>query len=945
MLLFSYISIRYKVKNTMNKNFYRIVFNKVRGLFVVVSEIVKSHQVMASHNQTTKKMEGYYKQKDQSCTLKPLVFLSYIALGMVSIVESSYANNIAVDQNASQEQRPTVQGLPNGVTQIDIAAPSNNGVSHNKYTQFDVSKNGVILNNSRDDSQTQLAGNINGNASLQNSAKVILNEVNSQNISQLNGYIEVAGQKAQVIIANPAGITCNGCGFINADRATLTTGKPIMNDGKLIGYQVEKGEIAITGDGLKNSGQDYTDLIARSVNVNAKLWANKEINIVTGQVIVGADLKSIEKVASTTNTEQPEFALDVSALGGMYAGKIKMVGTEAGVGVRNNGVLMASAGTIDILANGKILNTVSGNLNALEDISLNSEQLENHGTIASQKNVELVGKTEIKNYGTVEAKEDINLKAFKLVANENKLSAGNTLNSESNEFLSTWTGKVSANTISLLAKHTKNVGKINAAEKMNIRGSYAENAGDITAGEFLAIFTDQIKNDWFGVIQSKHIELVGKNLENYKEINATDNLIIDVVDINNINTLTSDNKLMLAGQNIQNHSTGQIRSQKELSIKSKMLSNNGVLASIENMNVISDDVFNHWNGTMQSKIVDLKGNNFRNYGAVNGVQSIDIAVKGILYNQGILSSISPEPSPHSESSETPSFKINLSFDSFKNDWNGKVNADQINLVNIKTNNDQVNETGEFINYNEMNANDLLNIDVKNVYNQGKLLAKNDLSITSDNFKNDWKGEVQANNITLLGAKFDNYNQVFANSELNVNVENAYNQAKLLTEGKLLINSNNFKNDWLGEINSNNIEITGNRFDNRNKLIANDTMNINLNDFNNNGELLANQQVKVVSHNLKNDWFGSIKAENIDLNVITNMENFGEVEAGDQLTINSNYTYNQGNVISKREIKLAGNHFLNDWHGVINAEIITDNLSDKIVNRGLINGKSTNAKDE
>ena len=929
----------------MNKNFYRIIFNKVRGLSVVVSEIVKSHQVVVNNNQRTKMAEKNVTRQVQPHTLKSLVFLSYIALGMVSIIDTSYANNIVVDQNANQTQRPTVQGLPNGATQIDIAAPSSNGVSHNKYTQFDVSKNGVILNNSPDGSQTQLAGNINGNASLQNSAKVILNEVNSQNISQLNGYIEVAGQKAQVVIANPAGITCNGCGFINADRATLTTGKPIIEDGKLTGYQVEKGQIAITGEGLKNSGQDYTDLIARSVSVNAELWANKEINIVTGKAKVSADLTKIEKVASATNTEQPEFALDVSALGGMYAGKIKMVGTEAGVGVRNNGILMASAGTIDISTNGKILNTVSGNLNSATDTLLKSDNIENHGTIISQKNVILTGKTEVKNYGIVNAKEDINLKAEKLVANENRLLAGNNLSAESEEFLSTWTGNVSANNITLNAAQTKNVGKINAAESVKIKASSVENAGNLSAGESITVSSDQIKNDWFGVIQSKNIELEGTNLENYKEINATDNLTIKVGNINNINTLTSDNKLTLESQNIQNHSTGLIQSQKELSIKSKILSNNGVLASIENMNIISDDVFNHWNGTMQSKIVDLKGNNFRNYGAVNGVQSIDIAVKGILYNQGILSSISPEPSPHSESSETPSFKINLSFDSFKNDWNGKVNADQINLVNIKTNNDQVNETGEFINYNEMNANDLLNIDVKNVYNQGKLLAKNDLSITSDNFKNDWKGEVQANNIALLGEKFDNYNQVIANSELNINVKNAYNQAKLLTKGKLLINSDNFKNDWLGEINSNSIEITGNKFDNRNKLIADDIMNINLNDFYNNGELVANKQVKVVSHNLKNDWFGSIKAENIDLNVITNMENFGEVEAGDQLTINANNTYNQGNVTSKREIKLSGNRFVNDWHGVIKAEIITDNLPDKIINHGLINGKSTNVKDE
>ncbi|MCZ5750933.1 filamentous hemagglutinin N-terminal domain-containing protein [Escherichia coli] len=34
-------------------------------------------------------------------------------------------------------------------------------------------------------------------------ARIILNEVNSRNPSQLNGFVEVAGKKAQVVIANP----------------------------------------------------------------------------------------------------------------------------------------------------------------------------------------------------------------------------------------------------------------------------------------------------------------------------------------------------------------------------------------------------------------------------------------------------------------------------------------------------------------------------------------------------------------------------------------------------------------------------------------------------------------------------------------------------------------------------------------------------------------------
>ncbi|MGG6124916.1 filamentous hemagglutinin N-terminal domain-containing protein, partial [Pantoea allii] len=77
-------------------------------------------------------------------------------------------------------------------------------------------------------------------------ARVILNEVNSTNPSQLRGYMEVAGGRAQVIVANPSGIVCDGCGTINAGRMTLTTGKPQLNaDGSIAGYHVERGVVRI----------------------------------------------------------------------------------------------------------------------------------------------------------------------------------------------------------------------------------------------------------------------------------------------------------------------------------------------------------------------------------------------------------------------------------------------------------------------------------------------------------------------------------------------------------------------------------------------------------------------------------------------------------------------------------------------------------------------------
>ena len=104
-------------------------------------------------------------------------------------------------------------------------APNGAGVSHNRFTQYNVGTARVVLNNSGQANPTQVAGYVQGNPFLGNgNARTILNEVTAANPSRLLGMTEVAGNRANVILANPAGITCNGCGFINAPRVTLTTG-------------------------------------------------------------------------------------------------------------------------------------------------------------------------------------------------------------------------------------------------------------------------------------------------------------------------------------------------------------------------------------------------------------------------------------------------------------------------------------------------------------------------------------------------------------------------------------------------------------------------------------------------------------------------------------------------------------------------------------------------
>jgi len=191
------------------------------------------------------------------------------------IVFSVHAQIVA-DPNAPGVQRPTILTAPNGVPLVNIQTPSAAGVSRNGYRQFDVNGEGAILNNSRGSAQTQLGGWVAGNPWLVGgSARVILNEINSVNPSHLNGYVEIAGSRAELVIANPAGIACDGCGFINAHRATLSAGAPIINNGALTGYRIADGAINIHGAGLDARDANYTDLIARSVQVNAGIWAQR----------------------------------------------------------------------------------------------------------------------------------------------------------------------------------------------------------------------------------------------------------------------------------------------------------------------------------------------------------------------------------------------------------------------------------------------------------------------------------------------------------------------------------------------------------------------------------------------------------------------------------------------------------------------------------------------
>jgi filamentous hemagglutinin len=261
-------------------------------------------------------------------------------------------------------------GSGNGVPVVNIAAPNAAGLSHNQFNSYSVPVQGQILNNSNAaTAQTQLGGVILGNPNLagRSPATIILNEVVQPNRSMLQGYQEVAGQSAQVIIANPYGITCTGCGFINAPRATLTTGTPNIDAaGNLTGFAVRMGDILINGAGLDATGQNYFDLVARSVAVQGQVNA-KDLLVAAG----GNDFSyAARSVTPATNTgAAPAYAIDSSALGGMYVDRIRLMATEAGVGVRLLGDVGASVDDITLSSAGRI--ELQNRMSAQRDIAVN----------------------------------------------------------------------------------------------------------------------------------------------------------------------------------------------------------------------------------------------------------------------------------------------------------------------------------------------------------------------------------------------------------------------------------------------------------------------------------------------------------------------------------------------------------------------------------------------
>ena len=356
---------------------------------------------------------------------------------------------------------------------VDIAAPNAAGLSHNKASSFNVGKEGLVFNNNAGKSpvDTALAGKVNVNANLAgNAAKTILQEVTGTGATSLNGFMEIAGSKANLIIANHNGINVNGAGFINVDRAVLTTGRPNINtDGTLNGFTVEKGKINVVGAGImpildEATGQhkyapvSKLDIYAYAADINAETWAQDEINVIAGKNQIDAN----GNPAAPLHSEGSGVNLDIGALGGMYAGKISLVGTNQGLGMKIGGNLAAQK-NLSITNNGKIV----FEKNKRETIEIDGVQTDVMTSITSGGDIIIdANNSDIENKAALSARGKVDIELGGALENSGKLIAGE----EYEEVEGSGIFKRNSANLSInAAKGLNNTGVLDASNNLTIR--------------------------------------------------------------------------------------------------------------------------------------------------------------------------------------------------------------------------------------------------------------------------------------------------------------------------------------------------------------------------------------------------------------------------------------------------------------------------------------------
>ncbi|EOZ5127302.1 TPA: DUF637 domain-containing protein [Pseudomonas aeruginosa] len=746
----------------------------------------------------------------------------------------------------------------NGVPIVNIATPNGAGLSNNHFRDYNVGANGLILNNATGKTQgTQLGGIILGNPNLKGqAAQVILNQVTGGNRSTLAGYTEVAGQSARVIVANPHGITCQGCGFINTPRATLTTGKPIMDGQRLERFQVDGGDIVVEGAELNVGNLEQFDLITRSAKLNAKLYA-KNLNIVTGRNDVQADsLQATPRAAD--GSEKPQLAIDSSALGGMYAGAIRLVGTEQGVGVKLAGDMAASGGDIRIDASGKL--------------SLAQASSQGDLKIAAQA-VELNGKTYAGGSAEIRSAEEL--------VNRQSLAARER--------------------IALEAAHIDNAGVIEAGvepdERRNARGDLElrsgtlRNAGSLVASRALEAKASQALDNQGGSLKGATVRVDAGHLDNRGgKLLAEGELRVEASSLDNRQDglLQSRDRAVVKTRGDLDNRGGQVIGLNDLEVGAATLDNGqqGLLGSQQSTRVRAQALVNRGDGEVSGKRVEARVGSLDNRGGKLIGDDLLVVASGAIDNRlGLFSAAN---------------RLDLRARSLDNSGKGTLSSRgglEVSLGGLLDNRDEGN----------LLSQGAQRVTVGQLDNRagGLLSSRSELNVHGASLDNRGGVLVADAGLSATGGAFDNRDGGSASGKAGVRVEVASLRndqgGKLLSDGRLDLAANAVGN-------------AGGR------IAAKGDLQATLGSLaQQGGELVSEKTLKVAADTLDNSQSGLIAANGgiaIEARQVDNRA--GEISSTSKVAVNAREQLDNrgGKVIGDSGLRLTVQRLLNQAKGVL-----------------------------
>ena len=545
----------------------------------------------------------------------------WLAAGLFMTSTAGMASGpIMPDPKAEARHQPQVEETANGIPLVNITAPSSGGVSRNEYETFNVPDKGAILNNSYTLSKTELAGYVQGNNNMaERPAKIIVNEVTGAGSTSMDGFLEVAGNRADVVIANPNGITVNGGGFINTGKAFLTTGKPVYDgEDHLQRFDITGGDILIEGKGLGGKETGSLAILSRAVRINAGIWA-KDLHITTGANSI--DAKTLEASAIEGKGGRPAFALDTAAIGGMYAGRITLVGTEKGLGVNNSGTWSAEDNlTLDW--NGDLKN--SGTIYSKGNADLRASRLENDKTIAAERNLSAAAKENIHNQGKLLAGENMGIYAGKTLDN-----AGHAMESRNN--LSIETGDAINNAAGTI--------KSGGSQQIKAGHTLTNTEGTLAADGNINIQTDKMTGDGIVSAGKKAGILLEKDFTNTGRLEAGSSLSLAVKgNITNRKEILSRGHLALESKNIRNEETGEIKGADTETVAENTWVNHG-LVNGENVHIRANHITNENTGRIYGTRLSVEADTLDNLGTykkkapvIASREHMNLSVAGTLTN-------------------------------------------------------------------------------------------------------------------------------------------------------------------------------------------------------------------------------------------------------------------------------------------------------------------------